>query len=87
MYKTRCFLIESQLNKPVEPNAHQRPGTVFDGKNSYHLDIKDQSQCNEILPYLHKTIALVQGEEGFSELFYFIAADGARIEFALSDTN
>ena len=85
-YLTECFLIEGKLDKSDDPSSIRKLGYTMDGNNDFHLDVQDQSQCNELLPYLHKTVPIHQGEEGFSEFLYFIAPDAARVEFVITET-
>jgi hypothetical protein len=85
-YLTTCFLIEGKLSKTGNSPIRRGPGYVLEGTDSFHLDVKDQAQCNELVPYLHKTVPVVQGEEGFSEFLRFTAKDTATLDFVITET-
>lgn len=57
-YLTNCFSIKRKVSKTDNPTMLREFGYVLDGPSNVHMDVKDQSQCNELLEYIHKPVPL-----------------------------
>jgi hypothetical protein len=75
-YQAKCSRIEGKASKG---HTIEGLGFVWDGPNKYHIDVKDQSQCNELLEYIHKPVGLTNGSILGSDMLLVDRPDGVTI--------
>lgn len=78
-YQTKCFRIEGKVDSTDDPAALRGLGYVLDGSSRFHMDIKNQSQCNELLNYIHKPVTLTNGSVWGPDVFLVDRPEGATI--------
>jgi len=78
-YQTKCFRIEGKVNSTDDPAILRGFGYTLDGPSRFHMDVKNQSQCNELLNYIRKPVALTNGSVWGSDVFLVDRPEGATI--------
>jgi hypothetical protein len=78
-YQTKCFRIEGKVKKTDDPAGLRGLGYVLDGPNRFHMDIKEQSQCSELLEFIHKPISLTNGSIWGPDMLLVDRPEGATI--------
>jgi len=55
-YQTKCFRIAGKVDKTDDKAGLRGLGYIMDGLSKFHMDIKEQSQCSELLDSIHKPV-------------------------------